>query len=194
MSNKGKKVDLTRGYRLSVGAIPYRRALQCSCEVGVPTMSDTLVYRTHPNGGLVVVPREVARRTDNIHRALTNAKTWGEFRIMLPPGEWEIVVHMLRDIADFYDDDGVAIWEFNHHAFNGYEDIPAASDGDYPAWLQERLQDYIPSDLLERYGKRTSSAVGEYFWYIDECDVLNLLAALRQRGYSVSPEDNLWFF
>lgn len=157
-------------------------------------MSEVLVYRTHPNGGLVVAPRSIAVRVDNIHRALANAKTWGEFRMLLPPGEWEVVVRMLRDVADFYDDDGVAIWEFGNHAFNGYVDIPAASDGDYPPWLQENLHEYVPSDLIRRYGKRTESAKSGYFWYISEDSTSGLLSALRERGYSVSRDDALKFF
>lgn len=161
--------------------------------VAMPPFSTDLVYRTHPNGGLVIVPREIAVHSDRIHRALTNARTWGEFRILLPPGEWEAVVRMLRDIAEFYDDDGVPIWEFGHHEFDGYNDIPAVPDGDYPPWLQKSLDDFIPLEVLTRFGKRKASARNGYFWCLPSENLPQISEVLEARGYTITSGADLRF-
>ncbi|KKB86092.1 hypothetical protein VW29_04210 [Devosia limi DSM 17137] len=100
----------------------------------------------------------------------------------------------MEGIDEFYDDDGVAIWEFGHHKFDGYEDIPAASDGDYPPWIQSSMHEFIPRQLLERFGSRQSSAINGYFWFIGEDRAEELLNAIRGEGYSVAPGGDLKFF
>ena len=47
-----------------------------------------LIYKLAENTGVVVQTVEEALYDEAVHSALVDAKTWGEFRQLLPRGEW----------------------------------------------------------------------------------------------------------
>lgn len=151
-------------------------------EIKLLPSKEPVLYRAHPNGGAVFAYESDARRTDAIYRALQDAKTWGQFREMLPEGEWASIRRMVKRIPN------------ERTAFEGYEDIPAASDGDYPPWLQQQLADVLPAIILDRFAEQKSSAVNGLYWHIDWDKADQVAEALRELGLKVSPADELKFF
>lgn len=140
------------------------------------------------------MPRDVAVRSDTIHRALANATTWGEFRLLLPPGEWEVILQMLKSSEEYEQDDEPPVWEFASHKFNGYDDIPAASDGYYPPWLQQMMSRFVPLDVLERFGSEKCSVHNGAYWHIDSEHVDGIVARLTERGFTVECADHLHLY
>ncbi|MDA1094431.1 MAG: hypothetical protein O3A25_14335 [Acidobacteria bacterium] len=161
-------------------------------------------------------PAEVVVRTatDAIHGhqifvAVETAKTWGEFRALLPQGEWTHVEDALfqawryrvpsgeshssveRDdtqISDWwtrYQDDG----PFSAWMIPGFPLF-------YPRWAQQHLTDIIPPSVLKRYATLTPSANPNQgpFWRILETRGEALATALRRRGHHVEWVDFLQGF
>lgn len=157
-----------------------------------------LLYRDHPNGGAVFAEKAVALRIDAIHRALDKAKTWGEFRRMLPKGEWAKLERQLMEDGDprsAEDDDEAIRWDLDDTPFSGYGgSIPSASDGDYPLWLQQVQDKILPSDILKTFATLKDSVLNGYFWYIEEEKGDQIAALLRARGYTVERADKLQFW
>jgi hypothetical protein len=93
-----------------------------------------VLYRQGPNGGLVFALAEDAERVSRIHTALANARTWGEFRRLMPSADlrdvWAVVE---RQCADY----GVGT-PSDADSFSA-EMIPGFCDGDYPTWLQASM-------------------------------------------------------
>ena len=142
-----------------------------------------LVYHCVGNGGVVFDTVEGALYADAVHGALEEAKTWGEFRRLLPAGEWETVEEILSSQDDDLDPECRRWWEEDASPF-GMEDIPGLSDGYYPAWRQADMEEIVPEDLLRAFGKSECSPNGE-FWLVPHENAEGLAEALRLRGYHV---------
>ena len=141
-----------------------------------------LVYHEVGNGGLVFDTVENALYAEALSGALEEAKTWGEFRRMLPAGEWETVEALLQSRSAHDDDEG-APWDEDAAPFTS-SDIPGLDDGYYPEWRQADMEEVVPEDLLETFGKRECSPNG-MFWLVPHEHAEALAEALRQRGYHV---------
>jgi hypothetical protein len=156
-----------------------------------------LLYRISHNGGAVFAEKTVAHRIDAIQRALSEAKTWGEFRRMLPKGEWK---HIVGEISEHHGDprsdsgDDIPRWDLDETPFNGFGDMPGVSDGDYPPWLQQAQDKILPADILKNFAKLKDSVLNGSFWQIDEDKADQVAAVLRARGYMVERADNLQFW
>jgi hypothetical protein len=137
-----------------------------------------LVYRVTPyNGGLVFAPKDVAVAVDKLHRALKHARTWGEFRNMLPGDEYSRIVRASFDhlgerrpkSTDTFSPDQVAGW----------------SDGDYPEWLQGDMDRYLPHAVLKEFGARQDTLVSGSFWMIPPENAEPMIATMKAMGFGV---------
>lgn len=102
-----------------------------------------IVYRIGGDGfdGVLFAKRESAERVAKIRDALHNSKTWGEVRAKLPDGEWESTFQNNFDEVPGDDE-----------PFGGPDCAPGFADGDYPEWLRASQLDWLPEELIERYG------------------------------------------
>src|SRR5688572_17936271 len=92
--------------------------------------ADLVLYRVHPNGGLVFAGAARARRISRIHSAITKSSTWGAFRRAMPRDEYSRLVRALFDDNEEPRPRGTDEFTCEH--------IPAYCDGDYPDWLQQK--------------------------------------------------------
>jgi hypothetical protein len=102
-----------------------------------PPSRVTLLYRVVPhNGGLVFAPDYVALYVADLHRALDKARTWGEFRSMMPRAEYS------RVMRSCFDEEG----ERRPKSTDPFsaEEVAGWSDGDYPEWVQQDMDLYRP--------------------------------------------------
>ena len=148
-----------------------------------PSGERNLFYRAVESA--VFAPKSLAEKTDRINRALNKSKTWGGFRRRMPPDEYEELMRQEFDEVDEERPDA-SEW-FDSSSISGY------SDGDYPDWLQPRMDEWLPVDLLRKYAKRERSTINGDFWHIPESKASALARELRTRGYRVTKKPDLEF-
>lgn len=141
-----------------------------------------LVYKNE--GRAVFAPRELALRVHKIHMAI-RATTWGEFKSAMPAQDFEELVEEMFD----------AMGEPRPQAGDSFDcsSIPGYEEAEYPRWLTPHMDEWLPIDLLKKYGTPTDSRVSGSFWEIFEADADKLAEDLRQRGYNVTFEPT-WEF
>ena len=108
-------------------------------------MKHTLLYRIVPhNGGVVFAEDHRAREIVRLHESLTNATTWAEFRKMIPPKEYALILQRA------FDSNG----EPRQRSTDAIEpeSIPGWSDGDYPPWLQSEMHRALDLHTLQMFG------------------------------------------
>jgi hypothetical protein len=166
-------------------------------------MSDTeIVYRIHPNGGVVFAFKSKAIYVSQIYKALSEAATWGEFRKLLPDGEWDLVVGMVEETHgipdEFHNDEGdledVVRWDKDDAIFMGYDHIPQASDGDYPIWLQQNMDAIFTEMFLKSMSALKLSVINGAYWHIEPDKIGAAIAWLEMRGFSVEENYELKYF
>jgi hypothetical protein len=144
-----------------------------------------LLYRLVPhNRGAVFATEDRARLIAQIHEALSSARTWGEFRRLMPNQEY-------RNIRREFDEQGEPRPRLDE-AFSA-EQVGGFSDGDYPPWLQTEMGGTIPRDILERFGTRQSAFLNGDYWHIPQGQMEPMADALRQRGFEVVQAQELHF-
>lgn len=154
-------------------------------------MAYCLYLGTSPSGSsLVFAPPEVAESCDRMHRAL-KAGTWGEVRAILDEREFsELCARMAMTAGE---DDEAWCTPADAAPFDA-ESVPGFSDGDYPPWLQSRMDQWIPAGLFAEYADRRFSVVNESFWEIGQRWKRELVVELGLLGIEVIERPDLKFW
>ena len=123
-----------------------------------------------------------ARRSDaeevaQIWVALETAKTWGEFRAMLPEGEWE------ENLEDYFEEGPPDDKPFDSDA------VPGHPDGDYPQWLRQTMLEWLPQELNGKYGEVRMSVLNGEYLDLPADKAEEIAADLRAMGHTVTPTD-----
>ena len=146
-----------------------------------------LVYKLVENGGVVVQTVEDAMYDHAVNVAIEEAKTWGEFRRLLPGGEWIKVYNRLIVERGYDDEERQNLqWADDSAPFDPNQ-ICGFPNGDYPRWAQQRMHEIVPRDILARFGQWTASVHQGMFWLIPHENAKALANALRERGFHVEP-------
>lgn len=149
-------------------------------------MRGKLLYRVvGHNGGLVFAPAERARRVARIHEAIATAETWAQFRKLMPRRDYSYIIR-----ASF-DDQGERRPR-GEDSFSG-DMLSGWSDGDYPPWLQKEMEDVVPENVLERYGKRERTFVNGSFWMLPPEHLGAICEALEAIGWELEAAEGLRF-
>ena len=136
----------------------------------------TLLYRV-ANGGLVFAPKDQALHVAGVHRALKQARTWGEFRSMIPKSEYSKVIRASFD--NMCERRPKSTEKFSAESVAGW------SDGDYPQWLQQDMDIYLPEEVLYRFGTFETTMLNGGFWLIPPANARPMIRALEQCGFRV---------
>ncbi|MEU4244468.1 hypothetical protein [Actinoplanes sp. NPDC026619] len=64
-------------------------------------------------------------------------------------------------------------------------------EGDWPPMVTSRALDLLPSELLARFGHRMDTSLNGDFLEIPVAAEAELLVALRERGFTVTRDDEL---
>ena len=153
-----------------------------------PEADEVLFYRHVPHmESLVFAPPDLAENVSEIHKAFA-AKTWGEFQSRMPEGD-------ILELMETYETNSGERFippqpddPFNPDAICG-----AFSDGDYPEWLQQDQDFYLPAEILERWGERKSTFLNGNFWIIDPEQEQEIVDRLRELGIPAIRRDDLRF-
>lgn len=151
-----------------------------------------LVVKYAANEALVVQDAADAVYQEAIIGALTEARTYGEFRRMLPAGEWDEVIDRLHMIEEWEDreDDWLDDKRFDWNTPFDSECVSGFSEGDYPAWSQAELDEILPKALLRKYATRAVSVHNGGYWHIPHESAPALIADLQALGFHVDDEVN----
>jgi hypothetical protein len=153
-----------------------------------------LYFRRAPHDTyLVFAPPERALYIDQIHRAIEESSTWGEFRKRLPAGEY----HKLYEDQFSSDPDVIAEDENTREPEDGEgfpRDVPGYCDGDYPPWLAQEQAKYLPADVLKEFATRDQSVINGSFWRVDAARAKLIIERLTNLGYKVEQREDLKFW
>jgi hypothetical protein len=156
-----------------------------------------------------------ARHSDYVldramYAAMHSAKTWEEFRELLPPGEFERLdmwhcnggenIYLdgetklcggcsLAD-EDFESEEWAELVIRPTDAFS-YDSIPGFSDGDFPPFLDPRQDSFLPDDFCRRFGKTVWSGCSGSWWQfpLDQYEVMK--RELEKAGFIVGRKESL---
>ena len=152
-----------------------------------PAAPKKLFYREAFSGGLVFASPERARFIDQIHQAINQSKTWGEFRATMPEEEYRVLYN--RIVEDW----GVEDAPSEDDEFSS-DSVPGYTDGDYPSWLQQEMDEVLPKDILDAYGENTDTMLNGNYCNIDPVVETELVEKLVKLGFEVEKREDLKFW
>jgi hypothetical protein len=154
-----------------------------------------LYFRKAPHDTyLVFVPPERALYVDQLHRAIKESSTWGEFRKRLPAGEYQkLYEDQFSDDPAFIEEHEDAREPADNDGFSA-ECVPGYSDGDYPPWLAAEQGQYLPLEVLKEFSSRADSAINGSFWRLDATQVAAIVERLTNLGYKIEQRNDLKFW
>lgn len=139
-----------------------------------------ILYTTNNEfGEAVFARRDEAHTVARIRRALNNATTWGEFRDLMDPFEYQYL--MEKNLGQSLDEINLA------EPFKA-EAIPGVADRYYPTWLQARMLEWFPKRLILKYDGEITSLRGDALVIPGEY-AEEVADDLRSEGYSVAKTD-----
>lgn len=143
---------------------------------------------------MTFAPPAVAEETDRIYRAITESKTWGEFRRRMPPQEYESLFaeSFSADPEELAEDPDLALPADD--AEFSCESVPGFCDGDYPQWIAGEQEKYVPVEILREFACRRDTFLNGSFWEIPIARRTEVLAALRTYGYELQEREDLTFW
>ena len=137
---------------------------------------------------LVIRTADQAIHDHQVYTALEDSKTWGEFRRLLPEGEWGFLCNQLMSCAGWHernDEQPELNWQDDEAPFDA--NVIPGFLLDYPRWAQQHIGKIIPPSVLKRHGTLTPAANRNQgaFWVIPVEKTHPLVNELRRRGYHV---------
>jgi hypothetical protein len=169
-------------------------------EQSVTPSGEVVYWRIASSGHLVFASQKEAERVHQIHCAIESSKTWGEFKSRMPPQDFEeVVTRWLENRSEMGNDDeeeGVQLGPGYPKASTPFssDEVPGYNDGDYPSWLQQDLDQYLPDEVLSELGQYATSCLQGGFWEIPRSSGRRLLEYLRLHGYSPVKRPDLRFW
>ncbi len=130
-----------------------------------------LVYGVHGDE-LVIMLADRARHLALTWKAMVKAKTWGALRTLAPRKAY-------REILAFQESPRSIR---AGHPFDYYEMTPVP-DGDYPGFPKQEVMDWMPSEILEAFGRTQETAMNGDYPGFHPTDTRRIVANLRRHGY-----------
>lgn len=145
-----------------------------------PTFVFAVVTKGDENN-LVFIPEREARRISAIYNAIS-AKTWGEFR-QLMPGEdlQEVISYFLEYDEDLPSDDA----KFQADLLPGY------CDGDWPDWAEQKMLEWVPRSIIEKFATMMQTAINGSYPVLDASRKEEIVAAMRAAGLDCQEDEEL---
>ncbi len=155
-------------------------------------MTQVLFYRESPaNGGIVLAPPRLARYVSRIHDAINTSRTWAEFRVALPPGEYVALVEYMVEHGTSMKGLPAPNAPFNPEVLPGY------LEGEYPMWLQREMSNYLDMlvlDVVERIAIEQATPEGRGYLFIPPAAIDQLEEELYEMGYKLHHAPDLLFY
>ena len=124
-----------------------------------------------------------------IHNAM-EAPTWGKFKDIIPPKEYESLLKKVQDGETEQD----KVSSDDESPFDPGVWFPEWYDGDYPDWIQQEQGKWLPKSVIKRFAEQVNSVHNGLFWSIKARSEKSIVRELRRIGFKVTRRDDLIFF
>ncbi len=148
--------------------------------------TETLVFGVIQNGageqGLVFIPKPEATRLAAIHAAISGSQTWGEFFATMPLGDSNYVRESRLDCDECVPDPSEKF---------DVELLPGFTDGDWPDWPEQKMLDWPPAEICQRYGRVESSVLNGPYLTLDVTRSPEIVDALERAEFELRFDEEL---
>lgn len=127
-------------------------------------------------GQVVFAPTRLVEDLCRLRNAISAASTWADFRARAP-------TRYVEEVQETLEEEPANDARFDASVIPGY------GDGDWPEWLHQDALDWMPSDLIERYGSVEDSVLNGRMLEIDASVGDDVARELEGRGFSCARDD-----
>jgi hypothetical protein len=146
--------------------------------------SDLVFGRVSPGPDedtLVFIPVQRAFQLATIYRAIKGAKTWRQFKEMIPTEDWNEL------LVEFQENE----WTPDPDEPFECADIPGVEDADWPDWPQQEMMWWLPPKVVAPYAKLHQTVLNGPFLTIDPTRMAEVVEALNRAGHTCFRDDVL---
>jgi hypothetical protein len=164
---------------------------------------------------LVFIPRARARELAAVRKVLWSSSTWGELRSRLPAKAYKQFlarsgVEELANFDEYYREErktnrrltreealrdyrALPVTERRPEPDDAFSagDIGAVCDGDFPAWPQQEMLAWVPTEIQQSYGGGSFSFVSGPCLVFELENEDEIVEALERHGYRCVRDDGL---
>lgn len=147
--------------------------------------SKRLIFGLRPRCGekaLILIPEHEAHRLAQIHRAISSAQTWGEFRERMPSADYQYVADFLAECGHGLSADSDDFCS---------SDLPGFEDGDWPCFVEQKMFGWLPREICCRFGRSAQTTLNGPMLVLDVLRVDQILTALACAGFECVRDDKL---
>jgi hypothetical protein len=177
-----------------------------------PKMKDLVFGESQWGDNLIILPRSVAEQLKEVNAALSSS-TWGELR---RDASAEIYAEILGqagygDLDEFLSSldvgkpvpgaraEALRKYAEKHgdplpeedDSFDADRDLGSYADGDFPPAPQLLMLEYLPSDVVEKFGNVYETNFNGTFVDFGKDQLPEILAALKKSGFSCNEDQAL---
>ena len=118
---------------------------------------------------------------------------------MLPDGEWSDIWDSWCLDSSQWEEVPVGEVDELHASLAGDEPFDSAAlpgylDGDYPVWLQQKMLDILPADILDKYSDVSATMFSGNSCFIGKDNLPYIVRDLECRGFIMKDGSDLNFF
>jgi hypothetical protein len=130
---------------------------------------------------LVFIPEPEAKRLAAIYDAIS-AKTWGEFKRRMPTDDLqEVISYFVEDEEEMPSDDA----KFEPDL------LPGFCDGDWPDWTEQRMLEWVPRSIIQKYATMMTTAINESYPVLDVSRKDEIVAAIQNARFECREDQEL---
>jgi len=158
------------------------------------TSREVLCWRISANGGIEFLPEAEDKKRHRLFYPEKYNYTWRDFAKEYPE-DFQIMLDNYE--PDEEQEETEETVEINGRLYNknevpsniderfDIEGVPGFADGDFPEWAATIMERYIPSDIIDEYGKVDDSVLNGDFIFFDPEKKDLIFEALKIAGIEV---------
>lgn len=141
------------------------------------------VLKRGEDENLVFIPEPEARRLAAIYHAIGTSKTWADFTRLMPADDLhELVSRFIEDDEKPPNNDAKFVVEFLP---------PAYFDGDWPDWAEQKMLQWVPSAIIQKFATMMPTAINGSYPIIDASRKSEIVAAMKEAGFDCREDEEL---
>lgn len=132
---------------------------------------------------LVFIPESEATRLAAVYDAIFTSKTWSDFTKQMPADD-------LREVVSRFIDDEQPLPSGNDKFVAEFLP-PAYFDGDWPDWAEQKMLQWVPAAILQRYATMMPTAINGSYPILDASRKAEIVAAMEKAGFQCREDEAL---
>ncbi len=132
---------------------------------------------------LVFIPRSQALELARLTGGVDDIGTWGGLKAAMSPVRWQEIVGRVADGDE-------ARMPAADRPFDP-DEIPGRAESDWPEWPAQEMLNWMPADIVMRYGNEMESLTHGTFLSLDLGDEEEIVAALEYLDWTCEEDEAL---